>query len=170
MSDTVDSKVCPWCGRDCNKTSVHPSEEVLKEYVRCMLGQTIFGKTFYLLDNTVQLRFVEPMADVALLIDERQKAGTDVGILRDIRLLATFESLAVVDEDTGDIQYLINRDAEERKDDAFKFAKAIKDLSERLTTTQLSLIRNCSSLFTVLCASIVDELVNKNFYEGVGLY
>ena len=166
----VNNSICPWCGRDYTKNSVHADEEVMREYVRCMLGQVSFRKEFSLLNNTIKIGFVEPTGDISLFIDEKQKNGTDISILRDIRLLASFEYINVVDEDTGVTTPVLQRTEEELKEDPIRYAKAIKELSEKLSVSQLSLIRNCSSLFSVLCITIVDEIVNKNFYEGVGLY
>ena len=168
--NVVEVKNCPWCGRDCTKTSVHISEDVLKEYVRCMLGQVEFRKEFSLLDNSIKVGFVEPPGDISVFLDERQKSGVDIHVLRDIRLLASFEYIGVVDEDTGDTTYIISRNDSERREEPLKYAKAIKELAERISSSQLALIRNCSSAFSILCTNIVDEMVNKNFYEGVGLY
>ena len=162
--------ICSWCGRDYTKKSAHVKEDVLKEYVRCMLSQTEFRKEFSLLDNTVKLGFVEPQGDISIFLDERQKNGADLQTLRDIRMLASFEYIKVVDEDTGDVVTILSRSDDERHEEPLRYAKAIKELAEMVSTSQLAMIRNCSSLFSVLCLNIVDELVNKNFYEGVGLY
>lgn len=170
VNSQEQSHVCAWCGRDYTKKTTHVSEDVLKDYVRCMLSQSEFRKEFSLLNNTIKVGFVEPQGDISIFIDERQKSGTDIHILRDIRLLASLEYVKAIDEDTGDVVTILNRSEDERKEEPLRYAKAIKELAEMVSTSQLSMIRNCSSLFSVLCLNIVDEIVNKNFYEGVGLY
>lgn len=70
--ETAESKpeTCPRCGMDLSKREAPPSEEDKKEYIRAVLGDRTFKKTYAFLDGALKVTFRELTAvETVLLYD-----------------------------------------------------------------------------------------------------
>lgn len=171
-TDTIDlSKVCTRCGRSALDSRLAVDEDALKEHLRCSLGGRPFKRTFKIADNRILVTFATLTnameQSIADFVDTKLDTKIDVAMLR---LILSLESVTLIDPDSGEQNVKWETTIDDRKEFIKNPKKAIEDLADAIDPLLLQLIRRCHITFVILVATILETMVDENFYEGVGLH
>lgn len=171
MSDDVNHSeehpvTCPRCGKDITQPQLKVSEDVLRDYVKHMLGGRRFKKIYELFDGALRVTFEEPTAGEDW---KKQATGGPRELAGDKYMLLTLASVETVDSEAGVVKYLYNKTPNERLELIRDVPASMESLSEALTTVQLAVVSRCATVFAALLSVIIAEVTSADFYEGAGL-
>lgn len=165
-----DTRVCSRCGRSELDSKLKVDEATLKEHLRCSLGGRPFKRTFKVADNRVLVTFstLTNAMEQSLVdyIDTRLDNKMDVAM---VRLMLSLENITLVDPDSGEQSVKWETTIDERKEFIKDPKKAAERLADEIDPLLLQLVRRCHITFVILVATILETMVDENFYEGVGL-
>ena len=160
---------CKRCGRPHLDKDIEVEEETLKEYIRCTLGGRLFSKTFNVLNNELQVVLTALPAEFEVELERLPyDAGANMSPL-DMRLLLTLAEIKVFDPDTSGMKTVYSADLDQRKAMLKNPAEALEMLATKVDSVLLGVLRRMSATFVVLQNAILEEIVNSDFYKGVGL-
>ena len=163
------SLVCKRCGRPHLDKDVQVSEEVMRDYTRCALGGIPFSRTFTLLNGEFIVTFEALPAEFEVSLGYiANSADSDMQAL-DIRLLLSLAEIKMFDRNTSGLKVFYTADLDKRRAMLENPKEALRDLSLKVDAVLLGVLRRMSATFVILQNAILEELVNKDFYEGVGL-
>ena len=166
---TAEPLVCKRCGRPHLDKDVSVSEDVLKEYTRCALGGIPFTKTFTILNGEITVTFEALPAEFEVSLGYiTNSADSDMQAL-DIRLLMSLTEIRMFDRETSGLKVFYSADLDARRKMLENPKDARIELSSKVDAVLLGALRRMSATFVILQNAILEELVNKDFYEGVGL-
>lgn len=161
--------VCKRCGRPHLDKDIEVDEATMQEYMRCALGGRLFSKTFSVLNNELQVTLEALPAEFEVDLERLQFiAESDIQSL-DLRLLLTLRQIKVFDPDTSGMKTIYNADLDKRKKVLENPKAALQELADAVDAVLLGVLRRMSATFVVLQNAILETIVNKDFYEGVGL-
>ena len=164
------AQVCTRCGRTQLDSKLKVDEETLKEHLRCSLGGRPFKRTFKIADNRVLATFStltnSMEQSIVDFLETKLDTKMDVTMLR---LLLSLEKLVIVDPDSGEQIVKWETTIDERKEFIKDPMKAAEQLADAIDPLLLQVVRRCHVTFVILVATILETMVDENFYEGVGL-
>ena len=169
MSEEVQPKVCKRCGRVELDKTLEVSEETMQEYFRCSLGGKPFSKSFTVAEGDLTIKFEVLSADAELLMDRYiNKDTTDVQLM-DLRLLLSLSEITKFDEETSGVKIIYSKTAAERIKALENPKKSLEQLISGFDSIMLGVLRRMHVTFVILTNTILENIINKDFYEGVGL-
>lgn len=168
-TDSLEGVYCKRCGRPHLTKDLEVDEETMKEYTRCALGGKPFSRTFNVLNNELQVTFLALPAEFEVALERLQAIADSDMYAIDLRMLLTLESIKVFDPDTSGMKTVYFADLEKRRAILEAPKKALEELASDVDAVLLGVLRRMSSTFVVLQNAILENIVNKDFYEGVGL-
>lgn len=164
-----DALVCKRCGRPHLEKDIEVSEEVLREYTRCALGGVPFSRTFTLLGGEFIVTFEALPAEFEVSLGYiARSADSDMQAL-DIRMLLSLTEIKMFDHETSGLKVFYSADLDKRRTILENPKEALLELSTKVDAVLLGVLRRISATFIILQNAILEELVDKDFYEGVGL-
>lgn len=166
--------ICKRCGRDSADAPLKVTEEVMKRYLRSVLGGKPFTNTFSIADGKISAEFQEISADVA---DKLQRVlrnmdgDSAINSAVDFKLLFTLKKLELIDEDgTVVVKYDSKNFADKINfDKDVNVAAKFEEFSKYFDEVLLGILRRMSIAFALLLKAITDQLTSSDFYDGVGL-
>lgn len=168
----ADDKICRRCGRTALDSRLSVSEDTLKEYFRCMLGNVPFKKTFNVFDGKISITFstlTNEQEQLVLNYDKSKPLDAAVDTLM-FRLMLGLDRIEVRNPDT--LQLICKWDglsSDVKSEILTDPVKAAEKLGAAIDPVMLQLVRRCHITFMVLVTTILESMVDQNFYEGVGL-
>ena len=162
-------RVCKRCGRPHLEKDIEVDEATLREYTRCALGGRIFSKTFSVCNGELNVTLSALPAEFEVEVERLATVATSDIQTLDIRLLLSLTEIKAFDADTSGFKTIYSADIEARKKILENPKQAMKDLAEKVDAILLGVLRRMSATFIILQNAILETLVNKDFYEGVGL-
>lgn len=166
VTDNTTPLICPRCGKDVNQPELTVSEDVLRDYVRHMLGGRRFKKVFDSFEGALRIAFEEPTAGEDW---KKQATGGPRELAGDKYMLLTLASVEVVDKEAGVIRSLYCKTPNERLELIKDVPTSMEQLADSLTTIQLAVVSRCATVFAALLSLIIAEVTSADFYEGAGL-
>ena len=156
---------CQRCGRQSAAAPLELSEEVKKEYFRCLLGQRRYTKTIDMFDRTVLATFEEP----TIAIQRRLESLGDLSITEagDANLIGTLAEIQHVDTDTGVSTSVYKASP----DDRLKLLENVNTMLSglELNTIELLALRRANELFMLTLGLLSSSVLSNDFFKGVGL-
>lgn len=161
---------CKRCGRFDTDAPLSVSDDVLQEYLRCTLGGRTFSKKFEFGNGKVSMTFEVVPAELNLML-ERIIDNTTLSNAEiiDLRMLMSLSEITAFDEQTSGIKTLYKMSLEDRKKLLEAPTKATEALVKNMDSVLLQIVRRINIAFIMLINEITDSLLNKDFYDGVGL-
>lgn len=160
--------VCTRCGRASLAADLKVSDETMKEYLRCSLGGRVFSKTISV-HGMFDLVFEALPADLEIALERYVQQHTPEISGVDLRTLVTLARIDKYDQDTGETTTVYEKDINTRREFIKHPEKSFEELAKKLDSAMLGVVRRAGLSFLVLCGAIIEELVDGDFYEGVGL-
>lgn len=161
--------ICKRCGRSDMDAELKVEESTIQEYFRCSLGGRPFSKTFNIGDGTLSVTFEAPSADFMVEFERIAAKATNEDDLLDLRMLISLAEIKTYDEQSSGLNTVYKKSADERRKLFEDPKQALLDFSRDFDAVMLMLLRRVNLTFVLLLNEIVNSLVNKDFYKGVGL-
>lgn len=159
---------CNRCGRPSMAAELQVSDENMKEYLRCALGNRPFSKVIPVM-GVIEFTFTMLPADLEVRLERHISKNEGQVNNLDIRMLLSLEKITKYDEDTAETVTVYEKSAEERSMILNKPEQGLQELSSKLDSALLNVARRASMSFSILCNLILEKMVSRDFYEGVGL-
>ncbi len=160
--------ICPRCNKNISQAALTVSEDVLKEYTRCLLGQRPFTKTMSMFGGTMQLTFESMSAEQAEVF-KTVMVEADVEKALDAKLLATLKNIKVIDTDNQTSVDTYTADYNTRLGYCKSMPAEVATVIKNVDAPLLGVLRKCALTFELLCVTIRESVFNGDFYEGIGL-
>jgi hypothetical protein len=160
--------ICPRCNKNLSQPELTVSEDVRKEYTRCLLGQRPFTKTLTLLDGALQVTFESMSAEQAELF-RTVMADAEIERAIDAKLLATLKTIKVIDKEVQTSVDTYMADYNTRLGFCKSMPPAITEVLKNIDAPMLGILRKCTVTFDLLCMTIREDVFAGDFYEGIGL-
>lgn len=169
MSEEKQPMICKRCGRIELDKNLEVDEATMKEYFRCSLGGKPFTRSFNVADGDFTATFEVLSADAEVLLDKYiNKDMTDIALM-DLRLLLTLKEITKLDAETSGIKTIYSRDKKERIKVLDNPKASLEQLTSNFDSIMLGVLRRMNVTFMLLTNTILENIINQDFYEGVGL-
>lgn len=161
---------CKRCGFDQTNDVVHPDPELLKKYFKAALSQSPFSHTYSLFDGALNVTFEEPsgnllrLQELAAIHRSKEKEST-ISDAMDFAMLPTLALVTTNSAEEG--TKVIYKASVERRTQLLEAFENPPEL-RNMPLVMLQAIRNTYSEFSQLCAQLVNEAQDKNFWKGAG--
>lgn len=169
MSEESQPQICKRCGRIELDKALEVSEETMQEYFRCALGGKPFSKSFTVANGDLTVKFEVLSADAEILLDRYINKDTNDIQLMDLRLLLSLSEITKYDEETSGTKTIYSKSAKDRIKSLENPKKSLEQLVANFDSILLGVIRRMHVTFAILTNTILENIINKDFYEGVGL-
>lgn len=160
--------LCPRCNKNIAQADLTVTDDVLKEYTRCLLGQRPFTKTMTLFKGAMQVTFESMSAEQAEIF-RTVMAEADLDRALDAKLLATMKNIKVIDATTQTSADTYTADYNTRLGYCKSMPAEVTDVLKGIDAPMLGVLRKCALTFELLCLTIRESVFSEDFYEGIGL-
>lgn len=166
--------VCARCGFDNTKDDVKLDPELIKDYYKAMLNQSLFEKEYTILNDTWRITCTEPNRKLISAYTHcwNNLDDTIVQYALDLQCLLVISKVEKITENGCTTVYSMNTEDRLnllRSINTTNIEQQIPDFYQELPQVVLLAIRNVSNMFNSLCLRLSDEALNENFWKGVGL-
>ena len=169
MLGEVDQKLyCQRCGRLVTDNPLKVDDNTLKDYVRSRLGQQPFAKVFSAMGGMFKVYCETADADIFRRLEDYTDISGSL-IKPDAQILAVVSGISRVDRDNGITTDLYSADSSRRLELLSDVDAGMTALCEKLDGVELGIVRRACKTFVLLNNILMEQLVDENFYEGVGL-
>lgn len=159
---------CHRCGRLVTDNPLKVDDATLKEYVRSRLGQQPFAKVFNAMGGMFKVYCETADADIFRRLEDYTDISGSL-IKPDAQILAVVSGISRVDRDNGTTVDLYSADNSKRLEMLSDVEAGMAALCEKLDGVELGIVRRACKTFVLLNNILMEQLVDENFYEGVGL-
>ena len=160
---------CKRCGQPVDDEPLKVDQEVLEDYLRASLAGKKFEKTYKIAGGRIQATFEDLPAQVADKFNDIMRsvpADRMLDTAVDYKLALILKLVEFITEDgTVEVKY----DGTDRLKGIDDLPAAVKGLSSKFDETMMAVLRRVSLNFVILLKTISDNLLNSDFYTGVGL-
>lgn len=160
---------CPRCNKEVSEGYLTVSDDVLKEYTRCLLGQRPFSKTMDIFGGVMRVTFEAMSAEQAELFQTIINENTDLARVLDIKMLATLKSISMVDSNMAATTDIYLADYNTRREYCKNAPADVTAIIKNIDAAVLGTLRRCALAFDTLCVAIKDSVFSEDFYTGIGL-